>query len=445
MDLTHCKGSLSVEPCYKLDKYQREAIGLLQIGTFLEYFDLMLYVHMAVVLNGLFFPPMDPKAEMAMSAMTFSSIYLLRPIGALIFGYIGDTIGRKSTIVLTTGLMAVSCIVIATLPTYSDIGIAATWVFVICRMLQGISSMGEIVGSEIYATELVQPPRRYFAVTSVDIYTRVGGLVALCVTWYVTNIAGNWRIAFWIGSCIAVVGSIARIRLRETPEFSNHLKMIKEVRSTEKAEGLARKVLKDIRNKKSMAFLFLLQPYQVSFYVAYIYFNQLLKNSYGLSSQAIITHNLKTSLASVVFTLFLLWACTKWNVLKINLCKHIAFCIIFIVSLFLFNTKMTYIEISIIQACFICIGMSLLPADALVINHFNITTRFTTVSLIWATSRIVAHLVFVAALVWLTERIGFNAVGVVFTPLILMYFYGLHYFWKLEQQRENAKKIFGGV
>ena len=109
----------------KLNKQQREAVGLLSIGTFLEYFDLMLYVHMAVLLNELFFPKTDPFTASLISAFSFCSTFVFRPLGALIFGYIGDTIGRKTTIIITTFLMAISCLVMANLPTYAQIGITA--------------------------------------------------------------------------------------------------------------------------------------------------------------------------------------------------------------------------------------------------------------------------------------------------------------------------------
>src|ERR1041384_8618250 len=99
-----------------LDRNQKEAIGLLQVGTFLEYFDLMLYVHMAVLLNELFFPQTDPHTAALLSAFAFCSTFLLRPFGALLFGYIGDTIGGKHTVIITTMMMAVSCVIMANLP-----------------------------------------------------------------------------------------------------------------------------------------------------------------------------------------------------------------------------------------------------------------------------------------------------------------------------------------
>jgi MFS transporter, MHS family, proline/betaine transporter len=110
-----------------LTKKQREIFGLLQIGTFLEYFDIMIFVHLAFLLNELFFPKVDPHTTMLLSAFAFCSTYLLRPIGALIFGYIGDGIGRKSTVILSSFMMGVSCIIMANLPTYEQVGIAAAY------------------------------------------------------------------------------------------------------------------------------------------------------------------------------------------------------------------------------------------------------------------------------------------------------------------------------
>jgi MFS transporter, MHS family, proline/betaine transporter len=89
-----------------LTKEQKEAVGLLSIGTFLEYFDLMLYVHMAVLLNELFFEPTNPLTASLLAAVAFCSTYVLRPFGALLFGWIGDNIGRRETVIITTLMMA---------------------------------------------------------------------------------------------------------------------------------------------------------------------------------------------------------------------------------------------------------------------------------------------------------------------------------------------------
>jgi MFS transporter, MHS family, proline/betaine transporter len=140
----------------QLTKEQKEAIGILSVGTFLEYFDLMLYVHMSVLLNELFFPKTDPNMSSLINAFTFSLPFLLRPLGAFLIGRIGDKLGRRFTVVITSLLTAITCLIIATLPTYNDIGIIASCILMICRVVQGIASLGEIIGAEIYITETIE-------------------------------------------------------------------------------------------------------------------------------------------------------------------------------------------------------------------------------------------------------------------------------------------------
>ena len=123
---------------------------------------------MAVLLNDLFFPKYDPNTSALLTSFTFCSTFVFRPIGALIFGWIGDNLGLKSCVVITTFMMSVSCILMAILPTYADIGLTATICVLICRIAQGMSSMGEVIGGEIYLIETIKPPAQYPAVASLD-------------------------------------------------------------------------------------------------------------------------------------------------------------------------------------------------------------------------------------------------------------------------------------
>ena len=164
-----------------LTKEQKEAVGILSIGTFFEQFDIMLYIHMAVLLNELFFPQTDQNVASLLSAFTFCSTFIFIPIGALIFGWVGDNIGRKSTVVLTTLLTALSCLTIAFLPTYAEIGIKASIIMIGCRILQSMASMGEVIGALVYITEFTKPPIRYYAVALIPVLGYSGGLAALGV------------------------------------------------------------------------------------------------------------------------------------------------------------------------------------------------------------------------------------------------------------------------
>jgi MFS transporter, MHS family, proline/betaine transporter len=193
----------------RLTKEQKEVVGLLSIGTFLEYFDLMLYVHMAVLLNELFFPKTDPFTSSLLSAFAFCSTYILRPFGALLLGYIGDNIGRKATIIISTGIMALSCIIMANVPTYAQIGIAASWVVTVCRILQGLSSLSEIIGAEIYLLESFKPPVVYPMVCIIIVFSALGGFAALGIATLSTSLNFNWRMAFWFGTGIALIRVLA--------------------------------------------------------------------------------------------------------------------------------------------------------------------------------------------------------------------------------------------
>ena len=221
-----------------LDRKTKESIILLQIGTFLEYFDLMLFVHMAVVLNELFFPKSDPFTTSLIAAFSFCSTFILKPFGALLFGYIGDKVGRKHTVVITTMLMAISCLIMANVPTYAQIGVTASWVITICRGLQGMSSIGESVGAELYTAEMIKPPLRYRAVALIGLAGVIGMVVSLIVARIVLSLGISWRIIFWIGALIALVGSVARITLRESPEFSDAKRKMENAILASKEGGL---------------------------------------------------------------------------------------------------------------------------------------------------------------------------------------------------------------
>ncbi|ABE04647.1 MFS transporter [Rickettsia bellii] len=201
-----------------LTREQKKAVGLLSIGTFLEYVDFMLYIHMGVLLNEIFFAPTySPYSAALLGAFSFSAPFIVRPIGALIFGWIGDRIGRKSTVIITTSIMATSCLIIANLQSYAQIGITASIIVIICRILQGMSSIGEIIGVELYFTETIKPPKSYQVVGLIGIFSVLGGTAALGLASLVTSYGFNWRLAFWVGAGIAFIGMAARTTLRETP------------------------------------------------------------------------------------------------------------------------------------------------------------------------------------------------------------------------------------
>ncbi len=424
-----------------LTKNQRESIGLLQIGTFLEYFDLMLYVHMAVFLNELFFPKTDPHTAALLSAFAFCSTFVLRPFGALIFGYLGDHIGRKSTVIITTMLMSLSSIVMANLPTYAQIGITAAWIMTICRMVQGVASLGEIVGAEVYLTETIEKPARYPIVALITVASVAGTVMALIIASAFTSFKMDWRIVFWIGSGIAAVGSIARTRLRETPEFADMKRRIKEITSIEdKIEALkAKKIIRSTilsghksHYQKSAFFFFLLQcSWPICFYFSYVYCGNILK-SLGCTAEQVIHQNLAVTLVQLASLCFVSYLSYQVHPLKILKVKALFFLIFLMLMPFWLMHAQSTLQVFLIQALSVSLAMDSTPGIPVFLEHLPILKRYTYASLTYAFSRAGMYIVTSFGLIYLTDWFGAWGLWVVFIPATIGFLMSVRHFEKLE-------------
>ena len=424
-----------------LNSEQREATGILQIGTFLEYFDLMLYVHISVVLNELFFPKTDPHVESLISAIAFCTPFVFRPFGALVFGYIGDVYGRKATVIITTSMMAISCVVMANLPTYAQIGIAATWGITVCRVVQGLSSMGEIIGAQIYLTELVKPPAQYPIVGLIACADCFGALMALAIVTGVFAIGLDWRVAFWCGAIIALVGFVARTALRETPEFVNaKLQIKKRFANANLDQSILKKDLivnKKVNKKTVVAYFLTYCASPACFYLIYVYCSGLLKNLFQYSSKQIVQHNLIVALIEFLIIVCYVFASCKIHPLKIVRFRASLFSIFVLFAPYLLSKATSPFYILIIQS-FLCVcWLHIIPATPIFFKHFPVFKRFTCASLIYAFSRGLMYVVTSIGLVYLTEKFNHYGLLVVFVPLIIGFWYGLLYCEKMEKASQN--------
>lgn len=427
-----------------LSQEQKEAVGLLQIGTLLEYFDLMLYVHMAVLLNELFFPKTDPFTASLLSAFAFCSTYVLRPFGALFFGYIGDRIGRKITVIISSFMMAISCIIMASLPTYEQIGIAAAWGITLCRIFQGLSSQGEIIGTEIYLTEITKPPARYPIVSLTSFFASLGGLLALGLASLLSLFEINWRLAFWVGAAISSIGFTARTHLRETPEF---IWTKYRTNLLQKRDQINRKTSlrqEKIKNKTVIAYFLISCGYPACFYLAYIHCGNILKNTYAYNSEQIIQHNL--ILAFVQSASFLLYSLMSYRVKPLTILKIRLACFspIMLIYPYVLDHIVNPIELMIFQSVIIGIGIIDVPAAGVLMNHFPVLKRFTSTSFIYAFSRMAVYIVTSFGMVYLTD--AFNNWGVWLMMLLLCLGFGwsIRYFEHLEKNSyiTSIPKIF---
>ena len=431
-----------------LSRQQKEAIGLLQIGTFLEYFDLLLYVHMAVLLNDLFFPKTDPDTHALIAAFAFCSTYALRPLGAIIFGYIGDVIGRRHTVIITTILMACSCIFMAVLPTYSQIGVTAAWGVTLCRVIQSISSQGELVGAEIYLAETISPPASYVAVSLTSFFASLGGIAALILAVFLQFFSINWRIAFLVGAFIALIGSSARTRLRETPEFVDmKLRIKKIIENTNPSNGLEVKSLikntnltwkEQVQFKTALAYFFISCGWPSCFYIAYIYCGHILKNNFNCTPAEIIKQNFVVAVFQGIGALVSSLCSYKIHPLKILKYRVYLFLPFIFACPYLLNSFTSVIEVLMFQCFIVLFGVMDSPGMGVFIGHFPVSKRFTSIGVLYAFSRIIIYVITSFGLVFLAKWSSTLGIPGLMFLITMCFMWGVKYF---EQLENNIPKV----
>jgi MFS family permease len=195
-------------------------------GALLEWYDLYIYAALTATFAQLFFPPGNEVAAMLASLAIFGAAFILRPIGALVFGYFGDRYGRKRTFVATIWIMGVATVGIGLLPTYSQVGLLAPALLVAFRLAQGLALGGEVGGAATYVTENAAPGRRGFATSWLQTTATIGLLLSIVVVTVVRLSMDNesfnswgWRIPFLVSAILLAISLYLRRRLSESPVF----------------------------------------------------------------------------------------------------------------------------------------------------------------------------------------------------------------------------------
>ena len=197
------------------------------IGTTIEWYDFYIYALASVLFFGqLFFPYNNPFLQVLGAFATFAVGFLSRPLGAIIFGHIGDRLGRKKSLIITLLLMGIATTCVGLLPSYPQAGITAPILLVGLRILQGIAVGGEWGGAVLMANEHAPKGLKNFFSSFAQWGSPAGNILALLVFSYIINLptdklidSGYWRIPFLASFVLLIVGIIARITLTESPVF----------------------------------------------------------------------------------------------------------------------------------------------------------------------------------------------------------------------------------
>ncbi|MDO4899747.1 MFS transporter [Actinomyces sp.] len=197
------------------------------IGNFIEWFDYASYGYLAVVIGEVFFPASDPNTRLLSAFAVFAMSFILRPIGAIVWGAWGDRKGRKWALSWSILIMSASTVLVGCLPGYDRIGIWAAIILLLARMAQGFSASGEYAGAATFLAEYAPPARRGIYVSLVPASTAAGLLVgSLSVSAlfaaldHDSMLAWGWRVPFLVAGPLGLVGRYIRTHLEDSPAYT---------------------------------------------------------------------------------------------------------------------------------------------------------------------------------------------------------------------------------
>ena len=204
----------------------KRAVGAMAIGNAMEWFDFGVYSYIAVTLGKVFFPSSNPAAQLLATFGTFAAAFLVRPLGGMVFGPLGDRIGRKRVLAMTMIMMAIGTFCIGLIPSYSSIGIFAPVLLLVARLLQGFSTGGEYGGAATFIAEFSPDKKRGFMSSFLEFGTLVGYVLGAGVVAVLTAtlsqeslLSWGWRIPFLVAGPLGLIGLYIRMKLEETPAF----------------------------------------------------------------------------------------------------------------------------------------------------------------------------------------------------------------------------------
>jgi MHS family proline/betaine transporter-like MFS transporter len=351
------------------------------IGNLLEWYDFSLYGYFASVISGLFFPTDNQTTAFIKTFGVFAVGFLMRPIGAIIFGHFGDRYGRKKTLATSVILMAVSTVIMGLLPTHAQIGIWAGMLLCACRLLQGLAVGGEFSGSIVYILEHA-PLKKRGMYGSLVMFSAFAGLLLGSTVAALTGILFDqsayaeiaWRFPFLFSIVLGGVGLYLRLRMPETPDFIR----------LQEAGNITRQPLLDSFREHPLnlfkATLLVFLP-AMGFYLCFVYLSTYLTIYMKLSLHTALIIN---SISMVIILFIIPWVghlSDKYGRRPILASGAISICL-FSYPLFLFMMQGTFYAALLTQIAFaILISLCYGAIPATLAEMFSTKIRYTAMSL----------------------------------------------------------------
>jgi MHS family proline/betaine transporter-like MFS transporter len=359
----------------------KKVISSTMIGNGLEWYDYALYGQFAAILSTQFFPQSDPIVSLIATYGIFAAGFLMRPIGAMFFGYFGDKYGRKNALALSILLMAIPTACIGLLPTYEQIGILAPILLTLIRLVQGIAIGGEFGGSIVYLVEHANEKNKNLvgsaSIISMLIGVLLGAVVATILSTQMDAESFNswgWRLPFIFGLVIGLVGLYIRTHLDESPAFMD----------AKETGHISDKPVRETLQQNWQEILLAIGAYlavTIPFYIQTVFMNSFMVKFLGFThSEAFLanTISLITMMIAVPISAILCDKKDRERILKIVLIAYLVFAFPFI---YLLETKILVMAILSQMIFATIIGFYIAPIPTLLCDIFPTKTRFTGMSL----------------------------------------------------------------
>ena len=272
----------------------KKAVTAAALGNAMEWFDFGVYGFVAYALGKVFFPDASPAVQTIAALGTFSVPFLVRPLGGLFFGVMGDRFGRQKVLSLTIIIMAISTFCIGLIPSYAAIGLWAPILLLLCKLAQGFSVGGEYTGAAIFVAEYAPDRQRGFLGSWLDFGSIAGfvlgaGLVVLLQTILgeQTFLDWGWRVPFFVAGPLGLLGLYLRHAAEETPAFTQQLeRMEKEDRDAiqERPSISFREIFSKYR-KPLMICIGMVLVTNITYYMLLTYLPTYLSSSLGYSEE----------------------------------------------------------------------------------------------------------------------------------------------------------------
>ena len=377
------------------------------IGNGFEWYDFALYAQMALVFSKLFFPADNESAHLLMTYGIFAAGFVARPLGGVLFGWIGDKFGRKTSLSIAMFMMAVPTGCIGLLPTYAHIGIWAPVLLTLIRILQGLSLGGVYSGSTTFVVEHAPPEKRGFISSAINASLVFGFLLGSLVTMLIklpmsaeSFESWGWRVPFLLGAGIGFVGFFIRSHCHESPVYTQA-----------KEDGaISAKPVRELVKHYRISLLRTIAIFlavTVPFYILTVYFLAYTQRGMGRSADDAFIINTSNMAIMLVTCLLGGWLSDSWGRRKVMLAGAGGYILLTWPIFHLLTPDLPFAQIMLAQGLFAAVvGFYIAPLGALFVESFPTRVRYTGIALSYNLCASIFGGTAPMAAAWLVEHTG---------------------------------------